>query len=227
MLRASVVFALSTVAASAAVPPGDTPQGWLGASLAPVEDASSGTSGVLVSQIVEGSPAEKAGLRGRDVVVGIDGMDVNAPAELIDRIRKLPPNAWVGLRVVRRGNERQIDVRLGERPPDGGPLRLVRGWIGVRTIDLPPTLRVHFGAPEEAGIMVSELVSGAPAEAGGLELGDVIHAVDGQPIVGPGDLFRIISQSGVGNPIEVAVGRDGAPLTLEIVVAKAPPRENE
>lgn len=224
MLR---VFAAFALAASAAAVPGDTPQGWLGASLAPVEDAGAGTSGVLVSQIVEDSPAEKAGLRGRDVIVGVDGVSVNTPSELIDRIRKLPPNSWVGLRVLRRGNERQIDVRLGERPPDGGPLRLVRGWIGVRTIELPPSLRAHFGAPVEAGVMVSDLVPGGPAEAGGLELGDVIYAIDDQPVAGAGELSRLVSQSGVGNPIEVAVGRDGAPLTLEIVVAKAPPRENE
>jgi serine protease Do len=224
MLRLLFVFA---IAASAAAAPGDTPQGWLGASLAPVEDAGVGTAGVLVSQIVEDSPAEKAGLRGRDIVLGIDGVSVSTPSELIDRIRKLPPNSWVGLRIQRRGSERQIDVRLGERPPEGGPLRLVRGWIGVRTIDLPPALRVHFGAREDAGVMVADLVPGGPAEAGGLELGDVVYAIDDQPVAGPGDLQRMISQSGVGNPIEVAVGRDGAPLTLEIVVAKAPPRENE
>ena len=213
--------------ALASASPGDAPQGWLGASLAPIENAEAATSGVLVSQIVEASPAEKAGLRGRDVIVGIDGVNVNTPAELIDRIRKLPPNSWIGLRVLRRGDERQIDVRLGERPAEAGPLRLVRGWIGVRTIDLPPALRVHFGAREEVGIMVSDLVPGGPAEAGGLELGDVIYEIDGEPIAGPGDLFRLVSQSGVGNPMEVAVGRDGAPLTLELVVGKAPLRENE
>jgi serine protease Do len=224
MLRIVLVFLLASTAWAA---PGDAPQGWLGASLAPVEDASSSVSGVLVSQIVEESPAEKAGLRGRDVIVGIDGVNVNTPAELIERIRKLPPNSWIGLRVLRLGAERQIDVRLGERPAEGGPLKLVRGWIGVRTIDLPPSLRLHFGAREEAGIMVSDLVPGGPAEAGGLELGDVIYEIDGQPVAGPGDLFRLVSQSGVGNPLQVAVGRDGAPLTLEIRVAKAPPRENE
>ncbi|HEX6851924.1 MAG TPA: PDZ domain-containing protein [Candidatus Polarisedimenticolaceae bacterium] len=224
MLRIVLTLLLCSAAWAA---PGDSPQGWLGASLAPVEDAATETSGVFVSQIVEDSPAEKAGLRGRDVIVGIDGVNVNSPAELIERIRKLPPNSWIGLRVVRRGAERQIDVRLGERPAEGGPLKLVRGWIGVRTIDLPPSLRVHFGAREEAGIMVSDLVPGGPAEAGGLELGDVIYEIDGEPVAGPGELYRLVSQSGVGNPVEIAVGRDGAPLTLEIVVAKAPPRENE
>lgn len=221
------ILPILLLASSAWAAPGDSPQGWLGASLAPVEDAAQDVSGVLVSQIVEGSPAEKAGLRGRDVIVGIDGMNVTTPGELIERIRRLPPDSWIGLRILRRGAERQVDVRLGERPAEGGPLKLVRGWIGVRTIDLPPSLRVHFGAREEAGIMVSDLVPGGPAEAGGLELGDVIYEVDGQPVTGPADLFRLVSQSGVGNPVEVAVGRDGAPLTLEIVVAKAPLRENE
>lgn len=215
----ALFLALATTAA---------PMGWLGAALSeapPPQDADlSWRGGVLVSQIVEGSPAEKAGLRGRDVILGIDGLETDGPRALIERIKKLPPDSWIGLRILRRGKERQIDVRLGTRPDEGAEFRLVRGWIGVRTIELPPTLRTHFGAPEDAGVMVSEIVEGGPAEAGGMRIGDVIYAVDGEPVAGSGVLFQLVTQSGVGNAVDFSIGRDGAPLTLEVVIDKAPPR---
>jgi serine protease Do len=200
--------------------------GWLGAALEPARpraDAAEPASaaGVLVTMIVEDSPAEDAGLRGRDVIIGIDGLDVSSPADMINRIKSLAPDSWIGLRVLRRGVERQLDVRLGTRPTDAGSKRFVRGWIGVRAMEIPPKLRAHFGANEEAGVMVTDIAPGSPAEACGLDLGDVIYAVDGEPVPTVAALFELVARSGVGNEIELSVGRERAPIVLEAVVAKA------
>lgn len=205
----------------------DAPMGWLGAALepAPERGASDGAipgAGVRVTLIVDGSPADKAGLRGHDLIVGVDGMDVSGPADMIERIKRLPPDSWVGLRVLRRGAERQIDVRLGTRPSDPGAMRFVRGWLGVRTMEIPPKLREHFGAPEDAGVMVSDIVPGGPAEACGLDLGDVVYALDGEPVTSVGALYEIVGRAGAGNEVELSVGRGGARLVLTPVVGRAP-----
>lgn len=231
-MRARITTAtlvLVFAALSTSLPAAEPANGWLGAALEPVRPRAGAvettpSSGVVVMMIVEGSPAEKAGLRGRDVIVGIDGLDVSSPAELIDRIKKLPPDSWVGLRLLRRGAERQLNVRLGTRPADSGSARFVRGWLGIRAMEIPPKLRVHFGAPENAGVMVSELVEGGPAEAGGLDLGDVIHAVDGEPVPSAAALYELIARSGVGNEVELSIGREGNPLVLTPIVERAPDR---
>lgn len=233
-MRARFATAALVLLAAIAAPShaADTPQGWLGAALEPSKpqtDATgqAGPAGVVATMIVEGSPAEKAGLRGGDLIVGIDGIDVASPAELIDRIKKLPPDSWIGLRLLRRGAERQISVRLGTRPEDGRAARFVRGWLGIRVMEIPPKLRAHFGAPADAGVMVSDLAAGGPGEAGGLELGDVVFAVDDRPVPSAAAFYELIARSGVGNEVEISVGRGGAPLVLAPVVDRAPNRPQQ
>jgi len=57
--------------------------------------------------------------------------------------------------------------------------RLPRGFLGVQVQDLTPELRVHFGAPEDSGVIVSKIEAGGPAEAADLHTGDLVTAVNG------------------------------------------------
>src|ERR1700674_1056075 len=56
-----------------------------------------------------------------------------------------------------------------------------RGYLGVELSELTPELRAHFGAPESAGVMVARVAAGSPAEKGGLNVGDIITSLYGQP----------------------------------------------
>lgn len=230
-LRVVLVAALLFVAfqgALAADTPEDRPQGWLGAAFIPVEKPGKGSDaavqGVLVRGVVEGSPAERAGLRSRDVVLTIDGAAVASPAEVVSRIQKLEPGAWASLHVRRGRRERDLDVRLEARPKDLGSLPMVLGHIGAQAIDLPPTLREHFGAPKDAGVMISAIESGSPAEMSGLALGDVVFEADGEPVRSQGAFQWLVRGSGVGNDLELRVMRNGAEITLAVPVDKMPKR---
>src|SRR5215475_13923485 len=63
---------------------------------------------------------------------------------------------------------------------DGPMVR--RGYLGTALMDLTPELRTHFGVPEEAGVMVSRVESGSPAEKAGLKVGDILTRVDGAAV---------------------------------------------
>lgn len=203
------------------------PSGWLGVGLAdapaPKEGgAPSPSRGVLINSIVDDGPAERAGLREGDKLIAVDGMEVQSPSDLIARIRKLLPGTWVDLTLERRGTSRHVQVQLLERPADPGELKMRSGWLGVRTIELPPTLRSHFGAPEDRGVMVSDVVDGSPAESAGLRVGDVVYEIEGEPVRSSGELSERVSRAGVGNTVELSAARDGAKLTLEALVVKRP-----
>jgi serine protease Do len=202
------------------------PQGWLGASLAPVQTPRQSSEtplpGVLVQGVVEGGPAERAGLRSRDVILSIDGSAVATPSEVVSSIQKLDPDSWVTLRLRRGKRELNLDARLRTRPKDVGVLSMVEGYIGARAIDLPPDLREHFGAPRDAGVMISSIVAGSPAEASGLSLGDVVFEADGEPVRSMSGFASRVSGSGVGNDLALRVMRGGAEITLEVPVEKAP-----
>ena len=194
---------------------------WLGVWLG----RSATESGALVSRVFVESPAEAAGLRGRDRIVSIDGETVASPEELIAKVRAHDAGAWLSFGVVRQGRELDVDARLVARPAEISSRRVIQGFIGVEAIDLPATLREHFGAPAEAGVMVSAVAEESAAEAAGLRLGDVIYEVDGEPVRSLAELRELIAGAGVGNTSELRVARDGAELELETLIDRAPLRE--
>jgi S1-C subfamily serine protease len=86
------------------------------------------------------------------------------------------------------GDRAAFEYRLGKP--------VARGYLGVGLTDLTPELRAHFGVPQEAGVMVSKVDAGSPAEKAGLKVGDVVTAIDGKPVATSFDVrLRIRSSS--------------------------------
>jgi serine protease Do len=192
---------------------------WLGVRL----DGRGGSGqGVLVSRIFEGSPAARAGLRASDLIVGFEGEPVAHMDDLIRKIRALDSGAWVDMQVIRQGEEIELDARLGARPAQIKNLEVRHGWIGVDSINLPESLREHFGAPPGAGVMLSEVAEGSPAEAAGLRIGDVVYEIGGEPVVSRRTFREQVARAGVGNEQELTVARYGAELVVESEIRAAP-----
>jgi serine protease Do len=199
----------------AAAPAADEVPGWLGLLLANGKE----NAGVLVRGVVEGSPADEARVRAKDSIVAVDGTAVGTPEELMARVRGLDPGSFVTLSVKRGQHDLELRTVLGTRPES---TRLVRGWLGVSAIELPASLRAHFGAPENAGILVSDVTEASPAYDSGIRVGDVIYEADGQPVTSAAVLSRLVSQAGVENVIDVVLSRDGARIVVGPRIDRAP-----
>ncbi|MCY3929899.1 MAG: PDZ domain-containing protein [Acidobacteria bacterium] len=83
------------------------------------------------------------------------------------------------------------------------------GFLGVQLSDLTPELRTHFGVPEDVGVMVGKVVDGSPALRAGLEVGDVVTAVDGEPVASSSALARAVGGREDGETVVLEVWRDG------------------
>jgi serine protease Do len=205
----------------------DRPSGWLGllladrgASTGSATDPAPELNGVLVRGVVEDGPADEARLRAKDSIIAIDGTAVNGPADLMARVRELDPGSFVTLSVKRQGQDFELTTVLGRRPEGGKMPKLVRGWLGVEAIELPATLRAHFGAPEDAGVLGSKVTEGSPAEDAGIRIGDVIYEADARSVTSSQVLYRLVSEAGVDNAIDVVLVRDGARIVVEPTVAR-------
>lgn len=100
--------------------------------------------------------------------------------------------------------------------------RVTRGWLGVMIQDIDRDLASSFGLPQPMGALVAQVVPDSPAEDGNVQAGDVIIAVDGEPIFRSGELPRRIGMMAPGTEVSLTVMRDGEEVPLSIVVAPLP-----
>ncbi len=114
--------------------------------------------------------------------------------------------------------------------------RPVRGFLGVQLRDLDEQLREQLGLSEEGGSLITEVVTGSPAEKAGLLVNDVVMEFDGQPLSSSQQLFSMVQRSSIGKQVLIKVWRNGEIVNLQATVgentsaaapAKAPRTQQE
>ncbi len=96
---------------------------------------------------------------------------------------------------------------------------LGQGYVGLQLMRLTPELRAHFGVPEDAGVMVSRVEEGGPAEAAGIRVGDIVTAVDGERVDDGRSLSRAVRQKDDGENVTLELYRDGGIESLPVTIA--------
>ena len=184
-----------------------------------------GPSGILVTSVWEGSPADEAGLRPEDVIVRFAGKDVEAPDDeailsFIDRVQGEGVGTEVELEVLRGDKRRKMKLRLGEAPVSAVQAEEFRSErLGLVAQDLTMDIIQGRGWPRDTrGAIVSDLEMAGAAMVGGLQPGDLILAVDGRAIGGVTDLAAALDGAQERRQSEIVffVLRD--PDTLFVVV---------
>jgi hypothetical protein len=90
--------------------------------------------------------------------------------------------------------------------------------LGVQLTNLSRELRTHFGADEDAGVMISGVTPDSPAEKAGLRVGDIITSIDGEEASSTSDVSRLIRRKEEGDIAEIGVLRDKSALTLSATI---------
>ena len=97
-----------------------------------------------------------------------------------------------------------------------------RGYLGIRSqlVALSPDLRKALSREQEQGLLLVSVEDGSPAEAGGLIVGDILVAVEGQPVTHHDDLMVYLTGQAVGKSTPIQVLRGGQPLTVSVTVGE-------
>lgn len=170
--------------------------------------------GALIAEVMEGAPAEQAGLRAGDIVLEYEGEEVTLSSDLPPMVGRTPVGETAQLTVLREGREIELDVKIGKLPAeegaapaqpsrDGGPSS---GPLGMTVEPVPGELAESLGL--SGGVMVTNVGRG-PALDAGIRPRDVITELNRQPIRSVEDFREVVASLPDDRAVSVRVIRQG------------------
>ena len=178
-------------------------RGWLGVAISPIDEnvaealGFKGVKGVEVSQVVEDSPAEKAGVQDGDIILQVNKVNIDDPNDLTNLIASFEPGTKVNLDVWRDGKNKDIVVKLGERPADGAlaseeSSEDIQSKLGLAIENLTDEMAERYDYQDEEGVLVTDVKQGSPAARERIQRGDLIVSVDRKPVKNVGEFNRLV-----------------------------------
>lgn len=172
--------------------------------------------GALITSVLPESPADRAGLLQGDVVVVLDGEEVEDANELRDKVAMLEVGAQVEMEVVREGERRTLEIEIGQRPdfaltpPGVSPL-------GLQVIDLTVKLADELGLPDEQGVLITNVVPGSVADRRGLKPGQVILEIGGRLITDVRDYQEAMREADLKKGVLLRFRGRGGAIRFEVL----------
>jgi len=160
---------------------------------------------VYIENIVPDSPAEKAGLRIKDIVLEVEGQSVENSNDLIQKIGAIAPGTSTSVTILRDKVEQEITLVIGERPHEILSLPSVqqdRVW-GMTLERADREELSELGLEKAGGIRVKEVDPGTPAYRAGIRGGDIIYLVNGQNIPNERSLRRFQRNASPGEFVTI------------------------
>jgi serine protease DegQ len=99
---------------------------------------------------------------------------------------------------------------------------VTRGWIGAAVQELTPELAESFKLGDIKGVLITEIIRNSPAEKAGVKRGDILIAIDDQPIESWSAMLETVSNLPPGKGVQVKLMRDGAAMSLQLKIGKRP-----
>ncbi len=181
-------------------------------------------TGVLVSDVMDGGPADRAGLKQGDVITSFNGMPVDDPTDLQRKVARATVGATVPLHVIRNGKTMDMKVTVGEQADplkiakaDGGDESHVLAGVEVQPLDRQTAKELGVKGAAQ-GVVVTAVESDSRAEQAGLRRGDVIRAINRQPVRTVKDYEQIGSSLKKDRNALLLIERRGNSLFLTVKI---------
>ncbi len=172
--------------------------------------------GALVAAVEPKSPADKAGIKTGDIIMGVDGRDIENSIELPRVIGELRPGTQVKLKIWRQGETKEVAASLGEIPAekvakaDTGGSKTKPSKLGVAVRPLTEEERGQIAS--DGGLLVER--ADGPAARAGVQAGDVILAFNNQPVKSVDQLKRLVDKS--RGAVALLIQREGNKIYVPI-----------
>jgi len=178
---------------------------WLGVYIQPVEDKVaraldlSNRDGALISDIVEDSPADKAGIKTGDVIIEFNGKNISDPSQLKNIVSATPPGHNSKVVIVRDGDRKIINVKLEEIEQEDQTFVTTnddKSSLGIEVQDITNLLAERYEIdPNSIGVLVTDVDKTSNAYEAGIRVRDIITRVGTRKITTTKDFIDLIEES--------------------------------
>ncbi|MCW5959008.1 MAG: DegQ family serine endoprotease [Pyrinomonadaceae bacterium] len=185
------------------------------------------TKGVVVSNVRTGSAAEKAGIKTGDIIIAINGENVEDSNTLRNKVAGTLPGTEITIKIIRDGSETELKATLdefevpgaatpGQEPkknnPDGSEQN---GKLGLSLQPITPEIAKQLKLESTNGLVVTNVDPNGAAAEKGMQRGDVILQINRQPVSSLDEVRAAIEKSG-DRPVLLLVSRGGVPIFLTV-----------
>ena len=201
---------------------GEVTRGWLGVSVQDlkgdlakyygVEDK----GGVLVAEVVAGDPADKAGIKAKDVITKVNGDKVSTSRELTGRTATLSVGETAKITLVRDGKEMTLPVTVGKRAfslaSADAPVKekAKESGYGMQVSDITPELARRLKLNGEKGVVIMGVAPGSKAEKAGVRQGDLVLEVNRKGVESVAELKGALDSQKKDGAVDLLVKRPDA-----------------
>jgi serine protease Do len=170
-----------------------------------------GEHGVLISEVVKDSPAEKAGLKSGDIIVSLNGKPMEDVGQVKNAIGFTGVGKGLALGIWRDGKALEVEVKVGrELGTSEAEVAKASERLGLRV----SSLSAKPNAPYDHGVVVEDLDRGGLAAYSGVRQGDIILEVDRQPVQDADEFFKLLKRAEDAESMLLLIDRSGHRIFL-------------
>ncbi len=186
--------------------------------------------GILVTCVIEESPAEKCGILEDDIIQYFGGKKIRRSKDLIRYVRNSPPDTEVKIQLVRENEKKELTIKLGKYRlhkrhafRNGDDKSVYFSWhggayLGVTLQELNRDLAPYFWVDENSGVLILEVEKDSPAEKADIKSGDILIKVDEESVTDPEKVQELLADFEKGDEIELKVIRHGKQKQFKVAL---------
>ena len=194
---------------------GEVIRGWLGVAIQDLDTQLKSyynvKSGVLVTEVFPDNPAEKAGIKANDIILSVNGADVNSSRDLSMLIAGLPVGSKAEIKINRGGQILTKEVTISQRKESevaalaGQPEAPAQSPLGLQVSNITPEIEQQLQLKNTEGVVVLNVAPDSKADQAGFGKGDIIRQINHKSVKDISDYDKIIDGVKSGGTLEFLV----------------------
>ena len=205
-------------------------RGWIGVSIQEVtpdlakEFGTTETSGALVADVMDDSPASNAKLERGDIITAYNGTAIRDTGHLRSLVAETAPGTTVTIAILREKKTQEFKITIGELPKeltktgsrDSGGGKGEHALSGITVENLSSQTEQFGRSKARSGVVVTDIEADSPAERAGLRTGDIIREINRKPVKDVRDFERLTRQLNPKTPVLLLLNRGNATIFLSV-----------